>query len=147
MHEALDVRLLRGEDEAAGALGHDPLELLFLSLSDRDQVDDALDALDRAFQGGRLGHVALHELAAQRREALGTTGVADEAPHGPVGLAQRPHDVAAHESRSAGDEDHLRSCTRTPGRGSAGWRSLPVSEPAGLCARRRAPPPSPRRAG
>ena len=65
---------LRGEDEAAGALGHDPLELLFLSLSDRDQVDDALDALDRAFQGGGLGHVALHELAAQRLEALGRDG-------------------------------------------------------------------------
>ena len=64
VHEAPDARLPRREEEVAGSLAHDPLELLGLPLTDRDEVDDALHALDGRGEARGLGHVALDQLAA-----------------------------------------------------------------------------------
>ena len=87
------------------------LELLVLALPDRDEVDDARDALERGPERLGLGHVALDELAAQGLELACRARVADEHAHAPAGVAQRTHDVAADEPGSAGDEDHVHGCT------------------------------------
>ena len=61
--EASDAGVLRRGEQVARALRHDPLELLLLALADRDEVHDRVDALDRALQARRIGHVARDELA------------------------------------------------------------------------------------
>src|SRR5439155_15775444 len=94
-------------EESAGSPDHDPLELLRSALANGHEVDDDVDALDGPAQAGRIGHVTLGELAAERREPPGPAPVADEAAHRLPRLAQRVHDVPTDEARSAGDEDHF----------------------------------------
>ena len=88
-------------------LDHDPLELLGLPLPNRDEVDDDVDALERAPDAGRIGHVALDELAAERFQRPRLAPAPNEAAHRPVRPAQRVHDVPTDEPGTAGDEDHL----------------------------------------
>ena len=93
------------------------LELRPLPLPDRHEVDDALDALDAPRRVS--GSVMSPSTSSQPRPSSSPAAaqVADEAAHGLPRIAQRPHDVAADESRSARDEDHRPGCT-PPGDGS-----------------------------
>ncbi len=107
MDEALDAALLRQLEQVASPADHDPLELLRLPLPDRDEVDDDVDALERAPDAGRIGHVALDELAAERFQRGRLAPAPNETAHRLSRPAQRVHDVPADEARPARDEDHL----------------------------------------
>ena len=91
----------------ARSADHDPLELLGFPWRNGDEVDDDVDVLDGPAQAGRVGHVALDELAAERPERARLAPVADEAAHRPFGLPQRVDDVPSDEAGPAGDQDHL----------------------------------------
>ena len=117
MDEAPYARLARCVDETARAAAHDPLELLCLSLPDRDEVHDAVDPVDGPPQALGVGHVTLGELAARGLELRRLAHVADENADLSAGVAQRTDDVAADEARSAGHEDQHVSSVRTNGVG------------------------------
>ena len=108
MHEAPDARLIRREEEVAGSLAHDPLELLGFPLTDRDEVHDALHALDGRGEARGLGHVALDQLAAARAAASPPCAGRGRGNGPLVGASQGNHDVTADEPGGAGDEDHPR---------------------------------------
>ena len=72
-----------------------------LALADRDEMDDRVDAVDGAAQAGRIGDVALDQLAAPVPKLLRLADVADEAPNRPVLFPQRVDDVPADEPRAA----------------------------------------------
>ena len=77
---------------------------LLLALAHRDQVDDGVDSLDRAAEAGRVGHVTLDHLSPERRALA---GIAHQGAHVLPRSGQCADDVAPHEARGAGDEDHF----------------------------------------
>ena len=112
VYEAPDARLTRRAEEVVRALGHDPLELLVLALPDRDEVDDALDPVDRPSQARRQSVMSPSASSQpQMLERLPSSPVADEASHRRAGIAQPSRDMAADEPRSTGHENHRQSCT------------------------------------
>jgi hypothetical protein len=84
------------------------LELLVLSLADRDEMDDGVAALERGAYGLGLRDVAFDDLAAPRLEALsGLAPVADERTNRSLVGAQTVDDVPSDETGRARDEDHV----------------------------------------
>jgi hypothetical protein len=85
-------------------LDHDPLERLGLALAHGHEVNDGVDSFDGAAEAVRVGHVPLNQLSAESR---GLARIAHQGAHVLARGVQRANDVAPHEARGAGDEDHL----------------------------------------
>ena len=80
------------------------VERLRLAGDDRDEMDDGVDALDRAAQARRVGEVALHGLGGPQPRPGRAARLALEHADGVPGFAERAHDCRPHETRPAGDE-------------------------------------------
>src|SRR3954452_8461505 len=103
--EALDAGVLGRGDEVAGALLHDPLELVRRALPDRDEVDDRVDAFDGRLQARAVRHLAHARLPGKVARAR---RVADEQLQIVTLVRQCADDVRADEAGPPGDENlHL----------------------------------------
>ena len=71
------------------------------------EMDDGVDLVHRAVDGGGVAHVGLEKLnSVERGDAFATAGgeIVEHA-HFAAGSRQRASDVGAEESRAAGDEN------------------------------------------
>ena len=115
MDEPPDAGLARGVDDVPGALGVDEPEALAAVEvpRDRGEVDDRVDAGHGRRQRRGLGDVAdprlhgvpLRRVSRRRRTSAASSSLRTRPTDAVAGVDQRRDDVAADESRRAGDED------------------------------------------
>ncbi len=103
--ESADACALGGGHESLGPGFHDPLEVGPAALDDRDEVDDAVDAVGGRLEALRVGDVPLDELAAPRFERRGTLRRADEGANVVLARPQGVDDLRPDEPGAAGDEN------------------------------------------
>ena len=76
-------------------------------VDDGDQVDDRVHALHGPLERDWVGHVADGRLYVSRPCALRRRRVAHQRPHLVTARLQPRHQVASHEARRTGHQDHL----------------------------------------
>ena len=112
VHELPDARALGLADDRAGALGVRAFEAAVPLGGDGDRVEDRVDAVERASQRRRIGHVDRPDGDACRQLGRGPRRIAHERPDVRRVLEQEGDDRPADKAVRSGDRDaHPRHTT------------------------------------